>query len=90
MMLRITLKSLAARKLRLALTAIAIVLGVAFVTGTYILTDTSNKLFDEQFADVVDGVDLVVRSGAAFGAAHGIEVERDPVPDTAVTTIVGL
>ena len=86
-MLRITFKSLAARKLRLALTAIAIVLGVAFVTGTYILTDTSNKLFDEQFADVVDGVDLVVRSDAAFDAAMGVEVERDPVPDTAVTTI---
>ncbi|HSK96773.1 MAG TPA: FtsX-like permease family protein, partial [Euzebyales bacterium] len=81
------MRSLSTRKLRSALTAVAIVLGVAFVTGTYVLTDTSSQLFDEQFADVTDGVDLVVRSEAAFGAAMGVEVERDPVRDTVFAAI---
>jgi putative ABC transport system permease protein len=86
-MLRITLKTLAARKLRLALTAVAIVLGVAFVSGTLVLTDTSSALFDEQFADVNDGVDLMVRTEAAFGAAMGVEVERDPIDAEVLATI---
>jgi putative ABC transport system permease protein len=86
-MLRITLRTLAARKLRLALTAVAVVLGVAFVAGTLVLTDTSSALFDEQFADVNDGVDLIVRTEAAFGAAMGVEVERDPVDAQALAAI---
>jgi putative ABC transport system permease protein len=39
-MIAVTLKGLAGRKLRAALTALAIVLGVALVSGTYVLTDT--------------------------------------------------
>jgi putative ABC transport system permease protein len=39
-MTRLTLRSLATRKLRAALTAMAVVLGVAMISGTYVLTDT--------------------------------------------------
>lgn len=78
-MLRATLRSLAARKVRLALTAFAIVLGVSFVTGTLVLTDTSSRLFDDQFAQATAGVDVVVRDAATFDAAYGVEVDRDPV-----------
>ena len=42
-MTRVTLKGLAGRKLRAALTALAIVLGVAMVSGTFVLTDTIDK-----------------------------------------------
>ena len=45
-MRRVTIRGLLARKLRLALTALAIVLGVMFVTGTLVLTDTLNRTFD--------------------------------------------
>jgi len=38
--LNATLKSLLAHKLRLALTALAVVLGVMFMAGTFVLTDT--------------------------------------------------
>ena len=38
-----------ARKVRLALTALSIVLGVGFVAGTFVLTDTMNKAFDDLF-----------------------------------------
>ena len=76
-----TLKAVAARRLRLALTISAIVLGVTFVVGALVLTDTANKLFADQFADANDGVDLVVRSAVAFDSGMGVEVERDPLPD---------
>ncbi len=45
-MWRATFKSLLAKKLRLVLTAISVVLGVGFVAGTYVLTDTMNAAFD--------------------------------------------
>ena len=47
-MWRATLKSLLAHKLRLALTALSIMLGVGFVAGTYVLTDTMNAAFTQQ------------------------------------------
>lgn len=75
-----TIKGVAARRLRLALTVTAVVLGVTFVVGTLVLTDTANKLFADQFADADNGVDVVVRSASAFDSAMGVEVERDPLP----------
>jgi putative ABC transport system permease protein len=58
-MLRATVKSLLARKLRLAMSAFAIVLGVAFVAGSYVFTDTLDQTFDEIFAETT--ADVVVR-----------------------------
>ena len=46
-----TLKGLLAYKLRLALTAAAVVLGVSFVTGTFVLTDTLTAFFDGVFKE---------------------------------------
>jgi putative ABC transport system permease protein len=55
-----TLRGLAARKLRSALTAIAIVLGVAMVSGTFVMTDTMEKAFDSIFASSYEQTDAVV------------------------------
>jgi putative ABC transport system permease protein len=55
-MLRATFKNLLARKLRLALSAFAIVLGVAFVAGSYVFTDTLNRGFTDIFAKVAPDV----------------------------------
>ena len=44
--LKLTLASLAARKIRLALTTFAVVLGVAFVSGSFILADSLRGTFD--------------------------------------------
>ena len=49
-MTRVALKGLAGRKLRGLLTALAIVLGVAMVSGTYVLTDTIQRGFDTIFS----------------------------------------
>jgi putative ABC transport system permease protein len=50
-MLRATFKSLLARKLRLILSGLAVVLGVMFVAGSFVLTDTLGHSFDTLFAD---------------------------------------
>ena len=59
-MRRVALRGLAARKLRSALTAIAIVLGVAMVSGTLVLTDTIDRAFDSIFSSSYEQTDAVV------------------------------
>lgn len=66
-MRRATLKGLLAHKLRLALTAAAIVIGVSFVAATFVLTDTLDHTFENLFEDLTAGVDVSVRGVDAFG-----------------------
>jgi len=56
-MIRITLRGLLTRKLRSFLTAIAIVLGVCMISGTYVLTDTINHSFDSLYQQIYKGTD---------------------------------
>jgi putative ABC transport system permease protein len=83
--LRATIKSLLARKLRLLLTALAVVLGVSFMAGTLVLTDTATRSFDGLFGDVFGGTDIVVQGSSAFsggpaGPGGGGSEEREPIP----------
>jgi putative ABC transport system permease protein len=94
-MFRATWKSLAARKLRLFLTALSIVLGVGFVAGTYVLTDTMNAAFEELFSQVSSTSDLVVRSENAFdnvaaGPGTGAAQERTPLDESLVDVIAAV
>jgi putative ABC transport system permease protein len=57
---RLALRGLAARKLRTSLTVIAVLLGVTMIAGTFVLTDTIQKAFDEIFASGTKGADVVV------------------------------
>ncbi|MEV1075432.1 ABC transporter permease [Micromonospora parva] len=59
-MFRATLKSLLARKVRLILSGLAVVLGVMFVSGAFVLTDTLGRSFDSIFADAYSDVDVNV------------------------------
>jgi putative ABC transport system permease protein len=59
-MRRVAVRGLLARKLRSTLTAIAIVLGVAMVSGTLVLTDTIDKAFDSIFSSSYEQTDAVV------------------------------
>ena len=81
-MLRIALKSVLAHKVRLAMTALAIVLGVAFVAGTFVFTDSIQSSFDELMADVNENVDLYVRGTSEFGFG-GQRFSEDLVPRVA-------
>ena len=65
-MIRVSLRGLAGRKLRAALTAIAIVLGVAMVSGTYVLTDSIDQAFSSIFTDVRKGSNAVISGKSAF------------------------
>lgn len=86
-MLRATFRSLLARKLRLLLSATAIVLGVSFVAGALTLTDTLGKVFDNLFTDVSAKTSVVVRGTKVFeGGSHG-DAQRLPVPARLLTTL---
>ena len=71
-MIRVALKGLAGRKLRAALTALAIVLGVAMISGTYVLTDTIDSAFDNLFVEAYAGTDAVVTGREAFQTDFGL------------------
>ncbi|MGH2774048.1 MAG: ABC transporter permease [Actinomycetota bacterium] len=87
-MWRTTVKGLMAHKLRLALTALAVVLGVGFIGGTYVLTDTINKSFDELFSDTTQGIDVFVRSETAFESQSGSGTgDREAMPEEVLETV---
>src|SRR5687768_11122779 len=64
-MLKLAFKGLLARKLRTALTGFAVVLGVAFVAGTFIFTDTIDASFKDLFERTQKGVDVSVQARLA-------------------------
>jgi putative ABC transport system permease protein len=85
-MFSLTMKGLWAHKLRYALTGLAVVLGVAFMSGTTVLTDTMQKTFDGVFESANDGIDVIVRRSDAidadFAAARD-RVDADVVDEVA-------
>lgn len=73
-MVRTAINSLAGNKLRMTLTAISIILGVAFVAGSFVFTDTINARFETLFTDVYAGVDATVRPEGDTTAGESFEV----------------
>ncbi|MHB1833446.1 MAG: ABC transporter permease, partial [Solirubrobacteraceae bacterium] len=88
-MLRLTLSGMRARKLRLALTALAIVLGVTFVTGTLVLSDTLNSTFNAVIGTAYQHISFEVRGAAQFGSAVSAanSSDRRPVPASLLSTV---
>ena len=70
-MLRFTIKQLAAKKLRLLTTATAVLLGVAFLAGTLVLTDTIGRTLDNVLADANAGTDAYVRGPSELDLGFG-------------------
>jgi len=68
---RFAIRGLLSRKLRTALTAIAIVLGVAMISGTYVLTDSIDQAFDRIFTDIRKGSNAVITGKPAFDLSEG-------------------
>jgi putative ABC transport system permease protein len=85
-MWRATISGLRAHKLRLALTALSVVLGVAFVSGTLILGDTLNHTFDSLFGQVYANVSVEVRQPTGIKTQDGSPLYR-PVPQALVGQI---
>jgi putative ABC transport system permease protein len=87
-MLALSLRGIATRKLRTALTAFAVVLGVALVSGTYLLTDTINHAFDEVFQTANRGVDVVVTPPRIFDVGNDqASVTPNPLPASVLTQV---
>ena len=75
------------RKLRTALTALSIVLGVAMVSGTFVLTDTMKKAFDDLFAGtykdtgaVISGKEIV-KGAAKSTVPESLQTKVAELPD---------
>jgi putative ABC transport system permease protein len=66
-MWRTTIKSIGAHKRRLLATSSAVVLGVAFLSGTLVLGDTMETGFGDMFSEANAGTDAVVRSATEVG-----------------------
>src|SRR5262249_13539910 len=67
---RFALRGLLSRKLRTALTAIAIVLGVGMISGTFVLTDSISHAFDRIFTDARKGSDAIISGKSAFDVTN--------------------
>ncbi len=80
-MLRASWKSLMARKLRLFMSAFAIILGVAFVAGSFVFTDTLGRSFDSIMNSTVG--DVVVRP-----VAGEVDLEAQPTSETLPGSLV--
>jgi putative ABC transport system permease protein len=84
------LRGLLGRKLRTVLTALAIVLGVATVSGTYVLTDSINKAFHSIFFETRQGSDVIVSGKSAFDLASDSGVTAPAFPESLLAQVRAL
>lgn len=75
-MFRTAIKGLTANRLRMTLTGLSIILGVAFVAGSFVFTDTINARFENLFTDVYAGVDATVRPDATSTGASEVSLDE--------------
>lgn len=84
-MFKAALKNVLAHKLRMFLTGFSIILGVSFVSGTYIFTDSISSTFDNLFSDVYSGTDVTVRS--ALDDELSVNARREPFSESVLPTV---
>jgi putative ABC transport system permease protein len=89
-MTRVALKGLWGRKLRTFLTALAIVLGVSMISGTYVLTDTITASFTKVVDGSYENADAVVSGKVAFKNTNSNTEETPAFPDTVLAKVKGL
>ena len=100
-MFRLTIRTALAHWRRFVLTSVAIVVGVSFVVGSFVLTDSLAASIDKLLGDAVGKTDLVVRAGGARGGVRALTGQigggggggggtRTPVSAELVTTIAAL
>jgi putative ABC transport system permease protein len=85
--LKLALRGLLARKLRSALTGFAVVIGVAFVAGTFVFTDTIDESFKDLFERVSKGVDVNVTAKKPVEADFGGRPQ--PLPRGTLDEVLG-
>ena len=88
-MIGVALKGLLGRKLRAVLTAFAIVLGVAMISGSFVLTDTLGKTIDGVFEQSYENTDAVISSKHAVKTDDG-DKEKPPFADDVLAKVQDL
>ena len=84
------LRSLVSRKVRTALTAVAIVLGVAMMSGTYVLTDSISNAFDAIFTQSYRGTDAVISGKSAFDLSNSGSTTAPPFDESLLPEVKAL
>jgi putative ABC transport system permease protein len=87
---RFALKGLLGRKLRAVLTAVSIVLGVAMISGTYVLTDTIKAAFNTVFTQVYKNTDAVITGKSAIGGSADNGAVPPSLPGSLLTRVRNL
>ena len=88
-MFLLAVKMTLARTGRLVLTSLAVILGTAFLSGTFVFRDTINQTFDRLFADVFRDVNAYVRSTTFLELDFGGE-QRAATPVSVLETVRGV
>jgi putative ABC transport system permease protein len=86
--LRLILRGLGARRLRSALTALSILIGVAMVSGTFVLTDQIRTAFDDIFVEANEGIDVIVSTRPAFDSQQA--PDAGPLSDSLVARVAAV
>jgi len=85
---RLIVRGLGARRLRSALTALSILIGVAMVSGTFVLSDQIRTAFDEIFVEANEGIDVIVSRRPAFESQQA--PDAGPLPQSLVETVAAV
>ncbi|MGH1491841.1 MAG: ABC transporter permease [Acidimicrobiales bacterium] len=88
-MFKATLKSIRGHMGRTVATAAAVILGISFLAGTLIFTDSVQRAFDDLFATVFETTDASVRSTETIDAGFGVQV-RARIDESIVETIASV
>jgi len=87
-MWRVTLTGVVAHRLRYALTALSVLLGVAFIAGTFVLTDTMNSTFNGLYNQIYQGTGAVVRATEPFKPGTNFTSQRQRIDASLASTVV--
>jgi putative ABC transport system permease protein len=85
-MWKVTRKGLRANFLRFVLTAIAVIVGVSFMSGTLVLTSTISQVFNDLFANIYKNTDAVVRAPQVLSSDFGAG-QRPNVPESLLAAV---
>jgi putative ABC transport system permease protein len=88
-MWKIGLKTSLAHKRRLVGTASSVLIGIAFLAGTLVFTDTIKRSFDDAFTEVYEKTDAYVRSADSIDTGFGGTV-RGRIPDSTVADVMAV
>lgn len=88
-MWRLAIRSMLAKKRRLFATAMSVMLGVAFLAGTFVFTDTIQRTFDDLFEGIYADTDTIVRASTSVASGTG-GVQRGRIPESTIATVAAV